>query len=130
MWNIHRSLKYSKTCLKRPLLKIPKLAFTTNYFLMQVKSMYCRRLQWKHSAILASFIKLPFVIKIFVLSFLSDRFIQLYCTVIPLLPVTRQELTFSYYLHFSLYFIFMSLKPQSLWYADATQTPGLHNIMH
>ena len=28
-------------------------------------------LQWEHSAILLTFIKLPFVIKIFVLSFLS-----------------------------------------------------------
>ena len=31
---------------------------------------YCRMLQWEHSAILLTFIKLPFVIKIFVLSFL------------------------------------------------------------
>ena len=30
--------------------------------------MYCRMLQWGHSAILLTFIKLPFVIKIFVLS--------------------------------------------------------------
>ena len=29
---------------------------------------YCRMLQWEHSAILSTFIKLPFVIKIFVLS--------------------------------------------------------------
>ena len=29
---------------------------------------YCRMLQWEHSAILLTFIKLPFVIKIFVLS--------------------------------------------------------------
>ena len=30
---------------------------------------YCRMLQGEHSAILATFIKLPYVIKIFVLSF-------------------------------------------------------------
>ena len=30
--------KYSKTCLKRPLSKRPKLVFKTNYRLMQVKS--------------------------------------------------------------------------------------------
>ena len=29
---------------------------------------YCRMLQWEHSAIPGTFIKLPFVIKIFVLS--------------------------------------------------------------
>ena len=32
---------------------------------------YCRMLQGEHSAILKTFIKLPFVIKIFVFSFLS-----------------------------------------------------------
>ena len=38
---------------------------------------YCRMLQGEHSAILLTFIKLPFVIKIFVLSiFLSGRFTQ------------------------------------------------------
>ena len=35
---------------------------------------YCRMLQLEHSAILSTFIKLPFVIKIFVLSILSSRF--------------------------------------------------------
>ena len=39
----------------------------TNYRLMQVKSIA----EWEHSAIFLTFIKLPFVIKIFVLSFLS-----------------------------------------------------------
>ena len=29
---------YSKTCLKRPLSKRPKIGFNTNYYLMQVKS--------------------------------------------------------------------------------------------
>ena len=37
---------------------------------------YCRMLHWEHSAILLTFIKLPFVIKIFVLSILSGRFTQ------------------------------------------------------
>ena len=42
-----------------------KLGFKTNYHLMQVKSIAeC----FEHSAILLSFIKLPFVIKTFVLS--------------------------------------------------------------
>ena len=37
---------------------------------------YCRMLQGEHSAILSMFIRLPFVIKIFVLSILSGRFRQ------------------------------------------------------
>ena len=38
----------------------------TNYRLMQVKSIAeCSK--WEHSAILSTFIKIPFVIKIFVL---------------------------------------------------------------
>ena len=36
--------------------------------LLNAGQKYCRMLQWEHSAILLTFIKLPFVIKIFVLS--------------------------------------------------------------
>ena len=39
-------------------------------------------LQREHSAILLTFIKLPFVIKIFVLSFLSGRLHRFYCTLL------------------------------------------------
>ena len=39
---------------------------------MQVKN-YFRKLQGEHSAILSTFIKLPFVIKIFVLSIFGTR---------------------------------------------------------
>ena len=47
--------------------KDQKLVFKTNYRLMQVKSIAeCSK--GGHSAILSTFIKLPFVIKIFVLS--------------------------------------------------------------
>ena len=58
---------YSKTCVKRQLSKRPKLVFKTYYHLLQVKSSAecCKR---EHSAILSTCIKLPFVIKIFVLS--------------------------------------------------------------
>ena len=38
--------------------------------LLNAGQKYCRMLQWEHSAIFLTFIKLPFVIKIFVLSFL------------------------------------------------------------
>ena len=59
---------YSKTCLKRTLkLNIEKLVFNTDYCLMQVKSIAeCSK--GEHSAILSTFIKLPFSIKTFVMS--------------------------------------------------------------
>ena len=52
---------YSKTCVKRP-LSDRKLGSKTNYFLMQINKMP------EHSAILSTFIKLPFVLNIFALS--------------------------------------------------------------
>ena len=58
---------YSKTCGKRPLSKRPKNGFQDQLSLNAGKK-YCRMLQGEHSAILLTFIKLPFVIKIFVLS--------------------------------------------------------------
>ena len=67
------SIKYSKTCLKWPLKK-------EDHLLLNAGQKYCRMLQGEHSAILSTFIKLPFVIKIFVFSFLSGclRYILLY----------------------------------------------------
>ena len=58
---------YSKTCLKWPLSKRPNIGFQDQLSLNAGKK-YCRMLQGEHSAILLTFIKLPFVIKIFVLS--------------------------------------------------------------
>ena len=58
---------YSKACEKRPLSKRPKIGFQDQLSL-NVGQKYCRMLQGEHSAILLTFIKLPFVIKIFVLS--------------------------------------------------------------
>ena len=54
------SALYSKTCVKCHSQKDQILVFKSNYCLMQV--------QGEHSAIFLTFIKLPFVIKIFVLS--------------------------------------------------------------
>ena len=53
-----------KAGLKRPLKKEDKLSRNAG-------QKYCRMLHGEHSAILLTSIKLPFVIKIFVLSFLS-----------------------------------------------------------
>ena len=55
-------LLYSKTCLKRPLREEDQLSLNAG-------QKYCRMLQGEHSAILLTFINLPNVIKIFVLSF-------------------------------------------------------------
>ena len=57
---------YSKTCVKQPLSKRLKLVFKTHYRLMRVNSI--AEYSKGHSAILSTFIKLPYVIKIFVLS--------------------------------------------------------------
>ena len=58
---------YSKTCVKRPLSKRPKIG-TQDQLSLNAGEKYCRMLKGEHSAILLTFIKLPFVIKIFILS--------------------------------------------------------------
>ena len=57
---------YSKTYLKRPIKKKTSIGF--QYLSLNAGQKYCRMLQGEHSAILLTFIKLPFVIKVFVLS--------------------------------------------------------------
>ena len=64
---------YSKTYVKRGLSKRPKHGFHDRLSLIAGQK-YCRMLQREHSAILLTFIKLPVVIKTFVLSILSGRF--------------------------------------------------------
>ena len=56
---------YSKTCIKRP--QKPKIGFQNQLSLIAGQK-YRRILQGEHSAILSTFIKLPLVIMIFVLS--------------------------------------------------------------
>ena len=53
--------------MKRPLSKRPKIGFQDQLSL-NAGQKYCRMLQVEHSSILSTFIKLPFVVKIFVLS--------------------------------------------------------------
>ena len=57
---------YSRTCLKRPLKKNTKIGFRDRLSLYAGQK-YCRMLQEEHSAILLTFIKLPFSIKTIVL---------------------------------------------------------------
>ena len=64
---LSRDMDYSKTSVKRPLSKRPKIGFQDQLSL-NASQKYCRMLQVEHSAIILTFIKLPFVIKIFVLS--------------------------------------------------------------
>ena len=58
---------YNKTCVKWPLPKRQKFGFQ-DLLTLNAGQKYCRMLQGEHSAILSTFIKLPFVITIFVLS--------------------------------------------------------------
>ena len=62
-----RHTSYSETCLKRPLKKKTKNGFQVRLSL-NAGQKYCRMLQGEHSAILSTCIKLPYVIKVFVLS--------------------------------------------------------------
>ena len=66
-------MRYSKTCVKWPLSKRLKIGFQDRLPL-NADQKYCRMLQGEHSAILSTFIKLRFVIKIFFCLFLSGRF--------------------------------------------------------
>ena len=61
------SLKtYSKTCLKRPLSKRPKMGYQ-DQLSYNAGQKYCRMLQGEHSAILSTCIELPHGFKTFVL---------------------------------------------------------------
>ena len=64
-----------KTCVKRPLSKIQQIGFQDQLSL-NADQKYCKKLQGEHSDILSTFIKLPYVIKIFVCLFVSGRFTQ------------------------------------------------------
>ena len=64
---IYVELMYSKTCLKRPLSKGPKIRFQDQSSL-NAGHKHCRMLQRGHSAIRSTFIKLPFATDILVLS--------------------------------------------------------------
>ena len=66
---------YRKICVQRSRSKRPKIGIQDQLSL-NAGQKYWKILQGEHSAILSTFIKLPIVIKIFVLSFLSGRFTQ------------------------------------------------------
>ena len=74
-------LAYSKTCGKWPLSKRPKIGFQDRLSL-NAGQKYCRMLHGEHSAILSTFIKLPFVIRSLFCLFLSGLFTQVLVYVI------------------------------------------------
>ena len=64
---------YSKICVKRPISKRQTIGFQDQISL-NAGQKYLRMLKGEHSAILSTFIKLPFVIKIFILSIFECLF--------------------------------------------------------
>ena len=66
-------MKYGKTCIKQPLSIRRQIGFQEQ-LLLNAGQKYCRMLQGEHSAILLTFIKLLFAIKIFILSILEWPF--------------------------------------------------------
>ena len=66
-------VKYNKACVKRQISKRPNIGFQDQISLNEGKK-YCRTVQGEHSAKLLTIIKLPFVIKIFVLSVFEWQF--------------------------------------------------------
>ena len=67
-----------KTGLQRPLKKIPKIGFQ-DLLSLNAGLKYLQNAPREHSAILSTFIKLPFVVKTFVLSFFEWSFYRFYC---------------------------------------------------
>ena len=76
---LSRASLYSKTCVKRPLSKRPKIDFQ-DQLLLYAGQKYCRMLRGEHFTILQIFIKL----KIFVLSLFEWPFYT--CFTVCLLP--------------------------------------------
>ena len=65
---MYHSIINSKTCVKLATLKIPKIGFQEQFLSLNAGQNHCRMLLRDHSTIHLTSIKLPFVIKIFVLS--------------------------------------------------------------
>ena len=65
-------MRYSITCLKRPLKKKTKIVFQDRLSL-NAGQKYCRMLPLEHPVILSTFIKLPFATETFVLSIFEWR---------------------------------------------------------
>ena len=76
---------YSKTGVKWPLSRRSKISFQGQLSL-NAGQKYCRMLQREHSAILPTFIRLPFVIQIFVLSISKRLLTQVLLYTVEITP--------------------------------------------
>ena len=97
----------SKTCVKPPLSKGQKIGFQDQLSLNACQK-YCRMLQGEHSAIILTFIKLPFIIKIFVLSIFERPFYTGFT--VQLVPIKKSFESFYQLMKFIC--IFFRLKVQ------------------
>ena len=100
---VHEIL-YSKICVKRPNSKRQKIGFH-DQLLLNAGQKYCKMLQGEHSAISLTFIKLPFVIKIFVISIFEWPFytgftVKCICIFISMVKIQR---IFKFWDAFTLY---------------------------
>ena len=91
--DLHYLLKYSKTCVKRPLSKRPQIGLQ-DQLLLHAGQKYCRMLQGEHSAIPLTFIKLSFVIKIFLLSILEWPFYTVFTVAMYQFPYKKINFCF------------------------------------
>ena len=104
-------MQYSKTCVKWPLSKRPQIVFQ-GQLMLNAGQKYCRMLQGEHSAIFSTFNKLPFVIKIFVLSIFEWLFYTGFavCTTISCVGSFGSTQEYWYLLH-RCYVYLYSLQP-------------------
>ena len=75
--NVHL-WRYSKTCLKRP-LKTKSINWFSSPIIAICSSKVLQNAPREHSVIFSTFIKLPFVFRVFVLSIFEWSFTQVYC---------------------------------------------------
>ena len=106
---------YSKTCVKGPLSKRPQIGFHDKLSL-NAGQKYCRMLQGEHSAILLTFIKLPFVIKIFILSIFEWPFYTGFTVLLNLASSCVNLLNSFYLLNLEACIVVLSLVTWSLCY--------------
>ena len=72
----------------KPLKKRPKIGFSDQLSL-NAGQKYCRMLHWEHSAILSTFLKLPYVIRFLFCLFLSGRLRQVLLFLMVFKPRTE-----------------------------------------
>ena len=98
---------YIKTCVKKATLKKTKNGFQ-DQLLLNGGQKYCRFLQEEHSAILLTFIKLPFVIIICISVLSVFLVVVVQCTQVYYTSYAHEyfcDIVFCYYLAFLCFYI-------------------------